>query len=409
MRQRALQLAARAVERRLNADLSDGAAARRRCPCGQEARRTGRRSKRFETVLGPLKLERAYYHCAACGRGFCPRDQALGFAASSLSPGVLQMVAQVGAMVSFEEGSDLLATLAGITLDAKHVERAAEALGAQIADEEQRRVEPPRGNPPPTLYLGMDGTGIPMRSAELLGRRGRQTDGSAKTREAKLCAVWSAEGRDEHGLAVRDPGSISYSAAIESAASDDTDEHYSAFAQRVRREAQRRGFEHASRQVILGDGALWIWNLASEHFPQAIQIVDRFHAKQHLSDAAKAIWGADSALGRDWAAERHAELDRGDLDALLDALRVHQATEPEARRCLDYVDRNRHRMRYPDFHRRGLCTSTGVLEAGCKVVVATRLKRSGMHWTLRGANAILALRCAKLSGRLAAFWQHRAA
>jgi hypothetical protein len=360
-------------------------------------------------VLGPLKLERAYYHCAACGRGFCPRDQALGFAAGSLSPGLLQMVAQVGAMVSFEEGADLLATLAGVTLDAKHVERTAEALGEAIAEEEQRRVEPSQGNLPPTLYLGMDGTGIPMRSAELLGRRGKQTDGSAKTREAKLCAVWSAEGRDEHGLAVRDQGSVSYSAAIESAASDDTDEDYSAFAQRVRREAQRRGFERASRQVILGDGALWIWNLAGEHFPQAIQIVDRFHAKQHLSDAAKAIWGADSALGRDWAAERHAELDRGDLDALLDALRIHQATEPEARRCLDYVARNRRRMRYPDFHRRGLCTSTGVLEAGCKVVVATRLKRADMHWTLRGANAILALRCAKLSRRLAAFWQHRAA
>jgi len=409
VRERALQLAARAVERRLNADLSDGAAARRRCPCGQEARYVGRRCKRFETVLGSLRLKRAYYHCAACGRGFCPRDQALGFAAGSLSPGLLQMVAQVGAMVSFEEGADLLATLAGVTLDAKHVERAAEALGAQIADDEQRRVEPPQGNLAPTLYLGMDGTGIPMRPTELLGRRGKQTDGSAKTREAKLCAVWSAEGRDEHGLAVRDQGSVSYSAAIESAASDDTDEDYPAFAQRVRREAQRRGFERASRQVILGDGALWIWCLAGEHFPQAMQIVDRFHAKQHLSDAAKAIWGADSALGRDWAAERHAELDRGDLDALLDALRIHQATEPEARRCLEYVSRNRRRMRYPDFHRWGLCTSTGVLEAGCKVVVATRLKRAGMHWTLRGANAILALRCAKLSGRLAAFWQHRAA
>jgi hypothetical protein len=110
-----------------------------------------------------------------------------------------------------------------------------------------------------------------------------------------------------------------------------------------------------------------------------------------------------------WNRERHAELDRGDLEPLLDKLRIHQATEPEARRCLDYVARNRRRMRYPDFHRQGLCTSTGVLDAGCKVVVATRLKRAGMHWTLRGANAILALRCTKLSGRLAAFWQHRAA
>jgi hypothetical protein len=251
----------------------------------------------------------------------------------------------------------------------------------------------------------MDGTGIPMRTAELRGRPGKQPDGSAKTREAKLCAVWSAEQRDERGLAVRDAGSVSYSAAIESAAIHDTDVDYPAFAQRVLREAHRRGFERARRQVILGDGALWIWNLASEHFPRACQIVDRFHAKQHLSEAAKAIWGADSALGREWGAERHAELDRGELKAIVSALRTHAAREPEARRCIDYIARNRQRMRYPDFHRQGLCTSTGVLEAGCKVVVATRLKRAGMHWTLRGANAILALRCAKLSNRLKDFWQ----
>jgi hypothetical protein len=161
--------------------------------------------------------------------------------------------------------------------------------------------------------------------------------------------------------------------------------------------------------VILGDGALWIWNLASEHFPGAIQIVDRFHAKEHLGDAAKAIWGPTSELGRDWASELYDQLGRGELKAILSALRVHAATEPEARRCIDYISRNRHRMRYPAFHRRGLCTSTGVLEAGCKVVVATRLKRAGMHWTLGGANAILALRCAKLSNRLETFWQRRAA
>jgi hypothetical protein len=406
-----LKLAARAVERRLNADRGDGAVPTLPCPCGQCAHYGGRRRKRFDTVLGALTLERAYYYCAACGRGFCPRDQSLGLVAGSLSPGLLHMVAQVGALVSFQEGSELLAALAGVSLDAKHVERAAEALGAQIADDEQRRVEPPpaAADLPKTLYLGMDGTGIPMRPSELLDRPGKQADGSAKTREAKLCAVWSAERRDEQGRAVRDPGSISYSAAIESAALHDTDDDYPAFAQRVVREAKRRGFERAQRQVILGDGALWIWNLADEHFPEAIQIVDRFHAKEHLSQAAKAIWGSDSELGRRWAAERHDQLDDGQLGAIVEALRVHSLTEPEARRCIGYICRNRRRMRYPDFHRRGLCTSSGVLEAGCKVVVATRLKRAGMHWTLRGANAILALRCAKLSRRLDALWQALAA
>ena len=106
----------------------------------------------------------------------------------------------------------------------------------------------------------------------------------------------------------------------------------------------RRGFERAKRRVILGDGALWIWNLAGEHFPGAIQIVDRFHAKQHLSDVAKAIWGPESELGRDWAAERHDQLDRGELQAIISALRVHADAEPEARRCIDYISRNRRRI-----------------------------------------------------------------
>jgi hypothetical protein len=398
------------LEQWLNADLSDQGPAHRPCPCGQPARYAGRRPKRFETVLGSLTLERAYYHCAACGQGFCPRDQTLGLGKGSLSPGVVRMVAQVGALVSFQEGSDLLAALAGLRLDAKQVEREAEALGQQIAEDEQRRVEPlAAGKPLPTLYLGMDGTGIPMRPAELADRPGKQADGSSKTREAKLCAVWSAERRDKKERAVRDPGSVSYSAAIESAAIHDTDDDYPAFAQRVLREARRRGFEHAPRQVILGDGALWIWNLASEHFPRALQIVDRFHAKEHLSQAAKHIWGPDSELGRDWMRERFEELDAGKLDDLLNALHTHATRAPEASRCMDYIGRNRQRMRYPHFHSEGLCTSSGVLEAGCKVVVASRLKRAGMHWTLRGANAILALRCAKLSNRLEQFWLTRAA
>ena len=361
-------------------------------------------------MLGPLTLSRAYYHCEACETGFCPRDHALGLQDGSLSPGVLRMVGRVGAMVSFEEGHELLRELAGVDVPTKHVERAAEALGREIAEDERRVVEPPAADEPvaPTLYLGMDGTGVPMRKEELEGRAGKQPDGSAKTREVKLVTVWSAEGRDEEGTPVRDEGSVSYSAAIESAAQQDTDEAPSEFAPRVEREATRRGFERAARRVVLGDGAQWIWNLASEHFPDAIQIVDRFHAKQHLSDVAKAIYGAGSDLGEQWATQRHDELDAGDIDAVLGALRVHSPTDDEARKCVDYVDGNRARMRYAEFRAAGLCTSTGVVEAGCKMAIGTRCKRAGMHWTVAGADAIIALRCCKLSGRFEDFWERRA-
>ncbi len=170
------------------------------------------------------------------------------------------------------------------------------------------------------MYLGLDGTGVPVRPAEVEGRRGKQPDGSAKTREVKLATLWTAEGRDKAGRPVRDRGSVSYNAAVESAASRDTDPLPSAFAQRAYREAQRRGFDTAARRVVIGDGARWIWRVADEQFPGAIEIVDIYHAKQHLCDVAKAIYGAGTDLAGQWAKDRYAELDAGRLRALVAAL-----------------------------------------------------------------------------------------
>jgi len=406
-----MRVAARAVERRLNADTSDHVGPTLPCACGQPARYAGRHDKTFESVLGPLTLSRAYYHCEPCETGFCPRDRALGLQDGSLSPGVLRMVGRVGAMVSFEEGHELLTALAGVDVPTKHVERAAETLGREVAEDERRVFEPPAADEPvaPTLYLGMDGTGVPVRKEELVHRPGKQPNGTAKTREVKLVTVWSAEGRDKEGKPVRDEGSISYSAAIESAATRDTDEHPAEFAQRVVREAARRAFEQAGRRVVLGDGAVWIWNLADEHFPGAIQIVDLFHAKGHLWDVAKDIYGAGSDLAEQWAKARRDELDAGEIDDILAALGVHADANEEARKCVDYVTRNRHRMNYPKFRAQGLCVGSGVVEAGCKTAIGVRCKRAGMHWTVVGADAIIALRCYQLSGRFEDFWERRSA
>ena len=173
------------------------------------------------------------------------------------------------------------------------------------------------------------------------------------------------------------------------------------------REATRRGFTEAPRCAVLGDGSSWIWNTAKELFPQAIQILDRYHAKEALHRTAQSIFGATSAEAKPWATARCTELDEGKLQAIISALRPHIGSSNEAAKCATYIIRNRRRMRYPKFHAQGLCTSTGVLEAGCKVAIGTRLKRAGMHWSVSGANAIIALRCAKLSGRFEDFWERR--
>ena len=152
-RRAALRVAARAVEQRFNADRSDHRGPRLPCDCGKAACYAGRREKTFQSALGELTLERAYYHCEACETGLCPRDRALGIEGSSLSPAVTRMVGRAAAMVSFAEGSELMQELAGVPVDPKQVERTAERLGREIAQDERDGVEP---EPPaaPTMYLG---------------------------------------------------------------------------------------------------------------------------------------------------------------------------------------------------------------------------------------------------------------
>ena len=403
----ALQLMGQAVASKLNADRSDEHGPHLPCACGAEARFAGRRPKTFTTALGPLTLERAWYHCDQCHCGFSPRDRALGIDDTCLSPAALRMLAITAARTSFAGTSALLRELAGLAVAPKTVERHAEALGREVADDECRVIEPEPCDAP-TLYLGLDGTGVPARKGEVEGRGGKQPDGSAKTREAKLAVVWSAQTHDQEGRPVRDPDSATYNAAIESIATRDTEPEPAPFARRIVREAERRGFDTAQRQVILGDGAPWIWNFADEHFPDAIQIVDIFHAKGHVFEVAKAIYGAGCEVGERWAKQRREELDAGRVDEVIGALRSHAESCEAARKDVEYFSTNRERMNYPTFRAMGLCVATGVVEGGCKHIVGTRLKRGGMRWTVAGANAIIALRCAVESNRFDDFWERRA-
>lgn len=392
----------------LNGDDSDHDGARQPCPCGAQARFAGRRSRRIISVLGPLELVRAYYHCDACGEGFFPRDEALGIAHAHLSPGVQRMVGAVGAAVSFDEGAQLLHELAGISVPARQVERYAEALGQAAARYEREAVQTPSTAPAQTMYLGQDGTGVPMRPEALQGRPGKQADGSAKTREMKLCVVWTADTRDADGRPSRDPGSVRYSAAIESAGNKDTAKTLAPFAQRVEREARRSGFATATRQVAIGDGAAWLWNIVDECFPNAIQILDKFHATEHVHEVGKAVFGANNDLAHEWIKQRCTELDTGQIDALIQAIEAKSTRSDVARTCAGYFRNHRHRMNYPKFEAMGLSVGSGVVEAGCKTAIGARMKRAGMRWSERGANAIAALRCCRLSGRYDEFWRWRA-
>ena len=163
-----------------------------------------------------------------------------------------------------------------------------------------------------------------------------------------------------------------------------------------------------------GDGAEWIWNLAALHFPGATLIVDLYHARQQFWEVAHRLHPDNEGKRKGWIKlHRKRLLDKGKIEKLVEAFRSNRSHNPEVAEKLrteaDYFERNAARMRYPKFRRQHLFVGSGVIEAGCKTVIASRLKRSGMFWTVRGANAILALRCCHLNGRFEDYRESRRA
>lgn len=380
--------------------------------CGLTARYIAMRTRRVITVLGPVEICRPYYRCDACGASQIPADQQWDIERTDFSPGVRRMIALVGQESSFDGGRQQLEMLAGLEVTTKAVERVAEAIGEDIEAREHESMQqahqlplPLVGGPKiPVLYVEMDGTGVPVVSSETEGRSGKVDGQPPHTREAKLGCVFTQTTTDEEGYPIRDPDSTTYTGAIESA-----DE----FARRIYAAALDRGWDRADKKVVLGDGAPWIWNLTELQFPAAIQIVDLYHARQHLWGLAALLYPNSEAQQRRWAMVQQHRLDHGQVEKIVGTLRslagdfpnLAQKIETEA----DYFEHHRERMRYPRFRGQGLFVGSGVIEAGCKTVIGSRLKRSGMFWTVRGANAILALRCQMLSRRFDDYWEARSA
>jgi hypothetical protein len=381
---------------------------RAECGQGHEAEFVSYRDKTFDTVLGPVTVSRAWYHCGQCGHGLAPRDAELRVAGQSMSPGLATMNDKAAAAGPFAEAAGLLAGLAGVHLTAKRVERSAEESGTAKAAADRsrakaitaRRLIPlPPSPPPDKLYAAIDGTGVPVTSKETAGREGKGEDGRARTREVKLAVFFTQDKLDEDGYPVRDRDSSSYIATFEPA---------SVFADLVEAEGIRRGAHHIRQLTILGDGAAWIWNIATAKFPEATQIVDLFHAREHLHDLARLLEFMLGDHKQDWLAARLEDLDYGDIDGICAAARAYPLAgvkKTELDTALGYFQNNAPRMRYNWFRSRGLFVGSGVVEAGCKTIVGQRLKLSGMRWTVAGADAIIALRCRDASSHWKQIWQ----
>lgn len=412
IRDAVLALGARFLERVLNQVGCGRRAVAVRCQrCGAVMASVGVKYKTLRSILGRVRFGRSLFICPRCGRQRFPADEELGIEHTSFTPGARRMMAKSASRNTFAEAAEDLALYANLNVTPKTVERCAEAVGREIEDWMSRQDadllrEARDGQMPCTadcknvLYIEYDGTGIPIRRAELKGRKGKQPDGSARTREVKLGCIFTQTAFNEEGRPIRDPNTTSYVGAIESS---------EAFGKRLFAEALRRGLYRYTQIVLITDGAHYNKSIAGLHFPNAVHIIDLYHAFQHLHQLVCLL--APEKLRDTLECQWGGLLDHGDIEQLIqratERLPRKGATRNDAIIQINYFKNNADFMRYDAFRAKGFFIGSGVIEAGCKTVIGARLKASGMFWSEKGANAIIALRCCVCSRRFEQFWEDR--
>ena len=354
----------------------------RPCACGRRAKFMGYRPRGIGTLCGVVEVRRAYYHCRHCGSGEIPWDVQQGLSRRMWTPGVKALVCRVAARLSYQESCELLGELTPIRVEESSAEFIVAEVGRRVRAREAAEMEQylsglvplPEGRRPDRLYVAMDGSHAHI-------------DG--EWHEVKTGVIYEGvadkSGPDESGakhyVSAQDPAEM--------------------FGDRLFVAAAHCGVHRAQEVVVIGDGAAWIWNLAKTHYPGATEIVDYWHACQHIHDLGKALYGEDSPQGQRWAREHCKRLEHHGPVKLLRALKRMRPRTPEAaervRLETHYFRTNAHRMRYPALRKRGLMIGSGPAEAACKVVVGHRLKRAGMRWKRPGADCVLALRCRVLN------------
>jgi len=361
-----------------------------KCSCGRSYRVRRNYRKRLVTLLGATEVERSYYWCPKCREGRVWLDERLGCRGRSHTGKVQECVAMAVASETYLQAKRLLESLAGLNLSHYVLEEIAEQLGSDLGKERQDMIE----------QAEKDELNSEERSETLVV----QTDGVfVRTREgwqeAKTVAAFPHDIKE--GGCEPEPGRISYSSRVE-----DCEQA----GRRMYAEACRRGLKNVRRVAIIGDGAEWIWNQSALHFPKAIEIVDWYHATQHLWEVANALFGEKSIEGRQWEQQQEAWLWDGEVDEVLREMQrqlwsrrktekrfKNSERESILQRNLGYFTRHKKRMDYARFRKDKLPIGSGVVESSCKHYVGQRCDRSGMRWNHTGLHAILELRSALVS------------
>jgi len=363
----------------------------------------GRDTLQVQSLFGTFPLQRDYYHHPGQAQGHYPADDALGLEVS-YTPALTKLLCLEGAdEPTYLKAERHLLHTGGIRVSARQIQRVIQRVGAAAQQWQERAAEPAQCEraAAPVMYISADGTGVPMVPEELAGRKGKQADGQAKTRQVYLGCVFTQHRVDEQGRPVRDWDSTTYVSSFKS--SDQ-------FGPLLRQEALRRGMGGAGKVVLLMDGANGLENLGRLNFKDGIQIVDFYHAMEHAGLVLAALLGKDhpdyQRRQRRWAKR----LLKDGVERLIAEARqecVGQPQAPAVEDALHYFVTNVSRMQYGTFRAAGYFIGSGVVEAGCKTVIGGRCKQSGMFWSKAGAENILAFRCIHSSRRLDQFWNYR--
>ncbi|MCL4788860.1 MAG: hypothetical protein KJ070_19045 [Verrucomicrobia bacterium] len=355
-------------------------------------------------------------------------DEALGLV-ESFSPALVRLGARAAAGEGYEPASADLVALAGIGVERRQIHRLVNAAGPQVA--EQLKQNPNTDSQTsPILYVEADATGVPMVAKELAGCQGKQPDGSAKSREVKLGCVFTQTRTDpETGLPVRDLDSTtnrllkkSFSSRKSCKNTNDFEgrffktclfqqpanvggfESAAEFGLCFRNEAGRRGLGRAAKVVFLGDGAAWIWELARIHFPLAILTVDLDRLLERLHQLCPELYAGQPSWAKRMEDQWKALLHQDRVADVIAAARrwlwdLGSQPDDTLEKEIAYFEHQQSRMPYQTYRKQGLFYGSGIIEAGCEVVIGQRLKESGVFWTQSGATSILAMRCALKSNR----------
>jgi hypothetical protein len=373
------------------------------CGCGGEAEYQFNRSGTLLTILGQIEYKRPYYLCASCQKGIYPLDQQLGLRPGQMSAELESLSGMTGAQLSFGQGSHLFETLTLISLSDHSLAKATQAIGSEVQAQEKEWVTQSQdeawlqaqdrlADRPQRLYGALDAAKVHIRGEE-----------EDPWRDLKVGAWFTTTAKppqkpDEDWKIEADD--ISYYCDMLAAKE---------FGHLVWATGCQRQAQLAQELIFLGDGAEWIWNLVEEHYPEAIQIVDWFHATEYIAPVAKAAF-RDEDKQQAWIKRVRTDLWDGELEAVINAcdrFTEHHRASQAARKAVTYFTNNRDRMDYPTYRANGYQIGSGTIESGCKQIVTQRLKVAGAIWDLDNAIKTGKARAALLSGQWATITSRR--